>query len=92
MADGFLLSGLRVIDAASFIAGPVATTMLADLALPASGPAPCVVSNNLFSADIVAFYPASALDHIDPPTNDNDLAWLLRGHQTGSRPEGPAVQ
>jgi crotonobetainyl-CoA:carnitine CoA-transferase CaiB-like acyl-CoA transferase len=31
MADGFLLSGLRVIDAASFIAGPVATTMLADL-------------------------------------------------------------
>jgi crotonobetainyl-CoA:carnitine CoA-transferase CaiB-like acyl-CoA transferase len=31
MADGFLLSGLRVIDAASFIAGPVATTLLADL-------------------------------------------------------------
>ena len=31
MADDFLLSGLRVIDAASFIAGPVATTMLADL-------------------------------------------------------------
>jgi crotonobetainyl-CoA:carnitine CoA-transferase CaiB-like acyl-CoA transferase len=31
MADEFLLSGLRVIDAASFIAGPVATTMLADL-------------------------------------------------------------
>ena len=31
MTDAFLLSGLRVIDAASFIAGPVATTMLADL-------------------------------------------------------------
>jgi crotonobetainyl-CoA:carnitine CoA-transferase CaiB-like acyl-CoA transferase len=31
MADGPLLRGLRVIDAASFIAGPVATTMLADL-------------------------------------------------------------
>ena len=29
--DDFLLSGLRVIDAASFIAGPVATTILADL-------------------------------------------------------------
>jgi crotonobetainyl-CoA:carnitine CoA-transferase CaiB-like acyl-CoA transferase len=31
MTEKFLLSGLRVIDAASFIAGPVATTMLADL-------------------------------------------------------------
>jgi crotonobetainyl-CoA:carnitine CoA-transferase CaiB-like acyl-CoA transferase len=31
MAEGFLLGGLKVIDAASFIAGPVATTMLADL-------------------------------------------------------------
>jgi crotonobetainyl-CoA:carnitine CoA-transferase CaiB-like acyl-CoA transferase len=31
MPEPFLLSGLRVIDAASFIAGPVATTMLADL-------------------------------------------------------------
>jgi crotonobetainyl-CoA:carnitine CoA-transferase CaiB-like acyl-CoA transferase len=31
MPGSFLLSGLRVIDAASFIAGPVATTMLADL-------------------------------------------------------------
>jgi formyl-CoA transferase len=31
MADGFLLGGLRVIDAASFIAGPVAATILADL-------------------------------------------------------------
>jgi len=31
MPDGPLLGGLRVIDAASFIAGPVATTMLADL-------------------------------------------------------------
>ncbi|HXJ84069.1 MAG TPA: CoA transferase [Candidatus Methylomirabilis sp.] len=30
-AEGTLLSGLRVIDAASFIAGPVATTILADL-------------------------------------------------------------
>ena len=29
--DGHLLSGLRVIDAASFIAGPVAATILADL-------------------------------------------------------------
>jgi crotonobetainyl-CoA:carnitine CoA-transferase CaiB-like acyl-CoA transferase len=31
MSDAPLLHGLRVIDAASFIAGPVATTILADL-------------------------------------------------------------
>ena len=30
MSD-FLLSGIRVIDSASFIAGPVATTIMADL-------------------------------------------------------------
>src|SRR5215510_14684129 len=29
--DGHVLTGLRVIDAASFIAGPVAATILADL-------------------------------------------------------------
>jgi hypothetical protein len=57
---------------------PLATPeSLSDLAIPAGGSAPCVVSNNLFSADIVSFYPASALDLITPPTNDNDLAWLL---------------
>ena len=57
---------------------PLATpAFLADLALSAGGSAPCVVSNNLFSADIVAFYPASALDLMTPPANDNDLAWLL---------------
>jgi hypothetical protein len=50
---------------------------LADLAIAAGSSSPCVVSNNLFSADIVAFYPASALERIDPPANDNDLAWLL---------------
>ena len=31
MSDDFLLAGVRVIDAASFIAGPVATTIIADL-------------------------------------------------------------
>src|SRR6059036_3242423 len=31
MSDDFLLAGVRVIDAASFIAGPVATTIMADL-------------------------------------------------------------
>ncbi len=57
---------------------PLATSAaLADLAMAAGGSSPCVVSNNLFSADIVAFYPASALDLITAPANDNDLAWLL---------------
>lgn len=57
---------------------PLATLgTLADLALAVSGAAPCVVSNNLFSADIIAFYPASALDRIGESVNDNDLAWLL---------------
>jgi crotonobetainyl-CoA:carnitine CoA-transferase CaiB-like acyl-CoA transferase len=31
MSDDFLLTGVRVIDAANFIAGPVATTIMADL-------------------------------------------------------------
>jgi len=31
MSAAALLAGVRVIDAASFIAGPVATTILADL-------------------------------------------------------------
>jgi hypothetical protein len=57
---------------------PLATSSaLADLALAVSGASTCVVSNNLFSADMVAFYPASALERIVLPTTDNDLAWLL---------------
>jgi hypothetical protein len=64
---------------------PLATPgALADLALAVSGTAPCVVSNNLFSADFVAFYPASMLGLIGPAANDNDLAWLL--HYKGGLP------
>jgi hypothetical protein len=47
------------------------------LALAVGGDAPCVYTNNLFSADLVAFYPASSLSLIDLPAADNDLAWLL---------------
>lgn len=47
------------------------------LALAVSGDSPCVYTNNLFSADVAAFYPASALTRIDLPAVDNDLAWLL---------------
>ncbi|MEO8286405.1 MAG: hypothetical protein ABI670_08200 [Chloroflexota bacterium] len=56
----------------------------ADLALTVSGAGECVVSNNLFSADLAAFYPASTLDRIALPKNDNDLAWLL--HYRGGLP------
>jgi hypothetical protein len=50
---------------------------LRDLALAVSGVGECVVANNLYSADIMAFYPASALERIELPATDNDLAWLL---------------
>ena len=56
--------------------------ILADLALAVSGEAPCVVSNNLYSADLVAFWPASALDDVELPSTDNNLAWLLH-YQAG---------
>lgn len=36
-----------------------------------------VLANNLYSADLVAVSPASALDAIDLPATDNDLAWRL---------------
>ena len=55
---------------------------LRDLALAASGDAYCVVSNNLFSSDMCAFWPASALDRLALPPNDNNLPWLLH-HQAG---------
>lgn len=51
--------------------------MLTDLARVAGGANPCVVSNNLYSADHLAFWPASALDRIELPSTDNNLAWLL---------------
>src|SRR5205823_709197 len=57
---------------------------LRDLARAVGGVGECVVANNLYSADIIAFYPASALDAIDLPTTDNDLAWLL--HYRGGLP------
>lgn len=57
---------------------PLATpAMLADLAAAVGGEGQCVTSNNLFSADVVAFYPAAALERIVLPATDNDLAWQL---------------
>ncbi len=58
-----------------------------DLALSVSGAGECVVANSLYSADVAAFYPASALDRIALPATDNDLAWLL--HFRGGLPFAP---
>lgn len=43
-----------------------------------------VISNNYYSADLVAFAPASALAAIDPPATDNPLPRLL--HQQAGLP------
>ncbi|MEO5951393.1 MAG: hypothetical protein ABIQ44_02900 [Chloroflexia bacterium] len=82
------------LDRVVYIGGgamPLATpTALSDLALSVSGPGECVMSNNLFSADMVAFYPASALSRIALPENDNDLAWLL--HYRAGLPNATAIK
>jgi hypothetical protein len=38
-----------------------------------------VLTNNLYSTDLAAVAPASALETIDLPASDNDLAWRLAG-------------
>jgi hypothetical protein len=63
---------------------------LTDLALSVSGASPCVMSNNLFSADMVAFFPATALEQIALPSTDNDLAWLL--HYKAALPFAPTTK
>jgi hypothetical protein len=44
----------------------------------------CLIANNFFSADFVAFTPAKAIDLIEPPPIDNDLAYRLQ-RQAGLR-------
>ncbi|MBP2019807.1 CTP:molybdopterin cytidylyltransferase MocA [Symbiobacterium terraclitae] len=39
---------------------------------------PTVVVNNVQSVDLVAWYPASYLERVEPPENDNLLGWLLQ--------------
>ncbi len=57
------------------------------LAVAVGGESECVVANNLYSADVVAFQPASALRSISLPATDNDLAWLL--HYRAGLPFAP---
>ncbi|HUP27589.1 MAG TPA: hypothetical protein VM409_04065 [Chloroflexia bacterium] len=70
--------GLERVVYAGGASMPLATRgHLVDLAAAVGGDGHCVTSNNLFSADVVAFYPASALERISLPAADNDLAWQL---------------
>src|SRR5436190_9095487 len=67
---------------------PLATARdMADLALAVSGEGQCVTANSLYSADVVALYPTSALERIELPTADNNLAWLL--HYKAGLPFAP---
>ncbi len=57
---------------------------LLNIAAAISGEQTTAIANNIYSADIVALGPhaAAALQRIDPPELDNDLAWRLR-YQAG---------
>lgn len=50
---------------------------LGDLAHQLSSSINTVITNNIFSADLVAFTPGKAIDAIDLPATDNPLAQLL---------------
>lgn len=59
-------------------AGPLLTVAdLSDLATRALALENGALTNNLYSADLLALAPAAALAAIDPPATDNDLAWRL---------------
>jgi len=47
---------------------------IAETILSADG---LVIANNFYSTDFAAFTPAQAIESIEPPVVDNDLAWLL---------------
>lgn len=54
-----------------------------------------VITNNYFSADLVAFAPGAAIAKIDPPENDNLLPRLLHGQAgltSAPLPRSPATQ
>ena len=53
-----------------------------------------VLTNNLYSTDLAAVAPASALETIDLPASDNDLAWRLaaRGLPVEALPPSPGTR
>jgi hypothetical protein len=81
-----------------FGAGSVPLFRGSDFAAIASGlgDAPrVVISNNLYSGDLIAFRPASALLGVEPPAADNALPLLLRdqaGLESQSLPRSTATQ
>lgn len=77
----------RVVYAGGGALPMAAPADLRDLSMSVSGSGACVTANNLYSADIIAFQPASALDLITLPSADNDLAWLL--HYKAGLPFAP---
>jgi len=81
-----------------FGAGSVPLLRGSDFAAIASGlgaAARVVISNNLYSGDLIAFRPASALLGVEPPAADNALPRLLRdqaGLESQPLPRSTATQ
>ena len=82
--------GLERVLYAGAGSGPLMTAEdIRALAAPLRGATPTVVANNLYSADLVGVYPASALDRDDLPAEDNGLPfvlWRRAGLAGGCRP------
>ncbi len=57
--------------------GRIAETLLSTDDATSSYARSGVIANNFYSTDFAAFAPAQAIESIEPPTVDNDLAWLL---------------
>jgi hypothetical protein len=81
-----------------FGAGSVPLLRGSDFAAIASGlraASGVVISNNLYSGDLIAFRPASALLGVEPPATDNALPRLLRdqaGLESRPLPRSAATQ
>lgn len=71
----------RRLKRAFYIGGGSASLLdadgLAEFARAVLGAEPALAANNYYSSDFVAFNPATAIDRIELPANDNALAMLL---------------
>ena len=75
------LIGRFAVEQAFYLGGgstPLLTAeAIAEIADRVGSDANCLIANNFFSCDFVAFTPASAIDRIRLPEIDNDLAYRL---------------